>query len=563
MRKVYCSSVGTLGFFILVAVVLATAAAAGELSPDTAEMLAPLSDTEVGEEVEAPEGAGVRSVPFEPLVDPDTYRALKAQARRTPAAQPVEALEKPSEPEPSAAVTQSFTGLNQQEAGNLVPPDTILGVSNTRALEAVNTAVRLFNKSTTPPSVIQTKSLNSFFGASTSQGTLFDPKVYFDRNAVNRRFYVVALQMSGTSDATGFSRIWLAVSRSSDPANLEPANWCRYAINSKRNAGTALSSWADYPGLGVGADKLVISANQFTFPPPPNRVFTFAILRVFNKLIAANNAGACPSIPFFTFQPSSTSGNGGVFTLQPAQHYTSPSSFSGISNPVYLINTIFGTSATYRVWRVSNINPPSLQGPTNVNGNVTYGLQPDAPQSGSAIPLDTGDTRVTQVAGLGNLISGVHGTVCNAGGGANESCVRYVRILVGGAGSTPTATINDQTFFTFGAGNFVFWPGVAVNSAGQAAIAYHRNLNGAGARFLSSLVTLRSGGALVASFFITSGTCTLPASPQTNPPQARTGDYIGAQTNPSDFTSFYLAGERATVISGSCLWQTQIIRLVP
>jgi hypothetical protein len=139
-----------------------------------------------------------------------------------------------------------------------------------------------------------------------------------------------------------------------------------------------LSSWADYPGLGVGADKLVISANQVTFT---NDAFTFAIVRVLNKLIAANNASSCPQLSVFTFQPSSSSGNFSVFTLQPAQHYTNPSSFTGTSNPVYLLNTTRGASSTYRVWRVRNLTPPTLQGPTNVSGNFTYAIQPDAPRT--------------------------------------------------------------------------------------------------------------------------------------------------------------------------------------
>jgi hypothetical protein len=149
---------------------------------------------------------------------------------------------------------------------------------------------------------------------------------------------------------------------------------------------------------------------------------------VLNKLTAANNAsGDCPTIPLFTFQPSNTSGDSGAFTLQPAQHCSGPSSFSGTSNPAYLVNTIYGSSASYRVWRVRNIDPPTLQGPTSVLGNFMYGFPPDADQPDSSTLLDTGDVRVTQVAGLGNAISGVHGTVCNfTGSTPNEACVRPV-----------------------------------------------------------------------------------------------------------------------------------------
>jgi hypothetical protein len=78
--------------------------------------------------------------------------------------------------------------------------------------------VRLFNNAGW---VIATSNLNTFFAASTADGPAFDPKVYFDRNAANRRFYVTALQRD-TGPNT--SRILLAVSRSPGPPNLAFAN---------------------------------------------------------------------------------------------------------------------------------------------------------------------------------------------------------------------------------------------------------------------------------------------------------------------------------------------------
>jgi hypothetical protein len=549
---------GAIGLFIIGIFVLATAATAKDILPVSEEVLAPVSDTAIEKKIGAPETLEEPPVHGLPFVDANTYKVLKARAQTNAASQAEAVLESPLGPEPLVpAVTTSFVGLDQANAGGGFsrPPDTIVGKSNTRVLEAVNSSLRLF---TTVGGVLATKTLNTFFSAAVPQGTLADPKVYYDRNAANRRFYVVALQESGTTDATGISRIWLAVSRSSDPANLEPANWCRYTIDSKRNAGTAYSSAADYTGLGVGADKLVISTNQFRFT---NRTFTFAIIRVFNKLIAANNAAACPGLPVFTFQPSNVLGDGGIFTLQPAQHYTNPSSFTGTSNPVYLVNSIVGlsngTSDAYRVWRVRNLAPMTLQG-TTIAGNFVNSLPPNAPQEGSTILLDTGDTRVTQVAGRGDLISAVHSTGCVVGGPPTVSCVRHMRFSVGqSAAGTLTAIINEQNVFGYGlvggTGTFIFWPGVAVNNVGQTAIAYHRNRNTAGIRFLSSLVTLRTGAANVAPFFITSGTCAQPFT--------RTGDYIGAQTDPSDFLSFWLAGERATLVTGTCKWQTQIIKL--
>ncbi|HEV8676968.1 MAG TPA: hypothetical protein VGX21_23270 [Methylomirabilota bacterium] len=484
-------------------------------------------------------------------VDAASYQALKVQAETDAAAEAPTRLAEVAAGEAEApTITASFAGLDQPGAASggftFVPPDPILAKGRTRVLEATNSATRLF---TTAGGVLATKSLQLFFGApppAGRDGVLFDPKVYFDRLGVNPRFYVVALEKRGTSDATGVSRIWLAVSRGVDPADLEPARWCRYAIDGKRNGGTARSSWADYPGLGVGVDKLVITANQFTFA---SNLFTFAIVRVLNKLVLANNGAACPPLPFvFTFQPSALLQNPAAFTLQPVQHYVAPASSAGVANPVYLVNTVFGTNTRYRVWRVRNL-PPSLQ-VASVQGTFTYGVPPAARQRGSSLRLDTGDNRITQASSgdLRGSFSAVHGTVCNVGGGATESCVRAVAIRVGsGPGGALAASLEDQFTLGLAPGDFLFWPGVADGGSRDSGFAFHRS---SATTFLSSYwavgTTIRP---------LTVGTC-----PQRT---ARTGDYIGAQRDPVDNRSFWFAGERATTLGGVCQWQTRIIRVTP
>ncbi|HEV8307287.1 MAG TPA: hypothetical protein VGW35_06425 [Methylomirabilota bacterium] len=480
-------------------------------------------------------------------VDRATYEALKVQAEHDPAAQAPDRILDAEAPQPADPhIVTSFPGLNRPAAANsgfvFVPPDPIVAKSFTRVLEAANSAVRLH---TTTGAVLDTRSLNVFFGVtpSGSSGLLFDPKVYFDRLGVNRRFYVVALEMR-TSPRV--SRIHVGVSRSSEPGNLGPASWCRYAIDGRRNPGTGLDSWADYPGLGVGADKLVITANQFTFSAGS---FTFAIVRVLNKLVLANNGAACPARPFVsTFQPSAAAGNGAIFTLQPVQHAVAPTSFAGVASPVYLINTIFGTNIAYRVWRVRNLAPVSLQGPVNVQGDFLYGNPPNAVQRGSALRLDTGDNRIPQAssAAANNFVA-VHGTVCNVGGGPTESCIRAIGIRPGsGAGGSLTAGISGQFTLSNAPGDFLFWPGVA-DSPGPLGIGFHAS---SATFFLSSFVFV--GSTLLP---VSVGTC-----PQTT---RRTGDYFGAQLDPSDLASFWFAGERATTIGGRCQWEMRIIRVSP
>ncbi len=283
-----------------------------------------------------------------------------------------------------------FAGLDRPSAANngfvFSPPDTTLGKSPNRVLEGANSALRL---STTVGAILDTKDLNTFFGASTTNGLLFDPKVYFDRLGPNPRFYVVALQRIGIDDTTStndVSRIWVAVSRSGDPASLASTNWCRYNIDGRRNVGTLNSSWADYPEIGVGSDSFLFATNQFRFTD--SNFFTFSVVRVWNKTIASDNAASCPSIPRFRFQPSPTLGHFSTFTLQPAQQYTAPSSFPGTANPAYLVSTRRGTGHAYHVWRVRNVasGSPTMEGLT-LTGR-SYGIPPPSPQPGNSIFIE-------------------------------------------------------------------------------------------------------------------------------------------------------------------------------
>jgi hypothetical protein len=451
------------------------------------------------------------------------------------------------------AVPVNFPGLNRQTAANggfvFNPPDTILGKSPTVAIEAVNSAIRRFNNSGT---VLNTANLNTFFGAPAP--ALFDPKVFYDRNASNPRVYVVGLQRAGDGNASladNVSRMWLAVSRSPNPTNLT-TNWCRYRIDARSEIGTTNESWADYPGLGVGADSLSLTVNNFSFQ---SNVFRFARIHVLNKNVA-NNAASCPALTRFVFQPSATAGNFGLFTIQPAQHYTSPSSGAGTTNPAYYLSTRRGTSNQYFVHRIRNVASGT---PTYNRVTLTgtgYGIPPDGSQPGTATLIDTGDNRVLQVAGIANTLVGELTTICNfTAATPNESCSLTPRITVAvSATGALTATIPENTLAGFGNNVFVHHPSIATDTALRSGGTWE--FNGANVRLSSAALFKAVNAAWSASLTYASGNCSYTGA------TARSGDYSGAQLDPS-LTGFWLAGEQAITIGGSCQWQTRVARLNP
>jgi len=430
------------------------------------------------------------------------------------------------------------------------PPDTILGKSPTRAIEAANSAIRLF---TNTGAALATADLNTFFGAPVADGKLFDPKVFYDRRPGNPRVYAVGLQVSGkgnTNAADNISKLWLAISRSPNPANLTAA-WCRYEIDDRDELGAATESWGDYPSIGAGVDSFSVSLNNFTFT---NDSFRFALIHVFDKAVAADNATTCPTIPLFTFQPSSTAANFGLFTIQAAQHYTAPASRTGVTNPAYFMNTKRGSSNQYVVHRIKNVASGSPLYERVTLTDTAYGIPPNGTQPGTTKTIDSGDNRVLQVAGIGNTIVGEITTVCNfTGGTPNESCTLTPEVDVSfGAGGALAASMAENVFAGSADGIFVHHPSIAVNPSFE--MAANWEINGTG-QFMTSAALIKDPGGI--------WTSVEEYAPGNCPYQLlRAGDYSGAQLDPA-LTAFWLAGEQAITMGSVCQWATRVVKVTP
>ena len=447
-------------------------------------------------------------------------------------------------------VMTSFRGLDKPSAGGRLP-DTTIAVTVGHVIEATNDAVRLMSRDGRKVAEMPT---NTFFGAPISNGDLFDPKIVFDRIGPNRRVYLIALEMTSASQTSG---IWLAVSRSSDPKSLDhQRSWCPYRIDSKSSTPWPTSppspGWADYPGIAVGTTKVVITTNHVSFASP-QRV-SHAEVRVLRKALLADNARRCPPLLGTHMIPASTAMDSDARWLAPVQPLTPPTSSSAAPNPVYLLSANTGPSSTYRVWRVSDApNGPSLNF-AGVSGSFTFDLPPDSPQPGGGTMLDTGDARITQAVSVGNTIWAVHATRCDLGAGSAESCIRAVQIDVGvppGSGAL-TATLRQET--NYGQPDLFFtYPGVAVNRTGLTALIFEAS---GATQPLSAWWTTKA--AAETTFqppnSLSIGTC--------NRAEPRFGDYTGTQTD-VDKPGFWFAGERATMLAGTCQWETQIGGVTP
>jgi hypothetical protein len=242
---------------------------------------------------------------------------------------------------PGSELQLSFNGLDHYDqrtanGGNqwsLEPPDQGLCVGAGHVLETVNTVLRVYDTSGNPQTGVVDH--NTFYGypAEVDRSTgvigpfITDPSCYYDA-ATQRWFHVVlTLEVDPTSGAfLGPNHIDLAVSASSDPAG----SWTIYRVpvqddgtdgtpdhNCSLNPdGTGHGPCiGDYPHLGVDANGVYVTTNEYSLLGPPTE-FHGAQIYAFDKAALVAGAASVNLVQFDTGQQKQPG-----FTVWPA---TSP-----------------------------------------------------------------------------------------------------------------------------------------------------------------------------------------------------------------------------------------------
>ena len=524
------------------ALALLFAAAATSLDAQGVQTFNPISTQTIspttiinGPSGSPPDGEG----PLHFEVGDNALADLKAEAEKgTTAPLPDQVLLLPEGNEPLIG----FGGLSWD---HLNPPDTQVAKSASRLIQMVNSQIGLYDNA---GAQLQVRSMASFFGVPTTPAPPFDPRVIHDRLGANSRYFVVASQYAPALNGNpASSQLLLAVSRSADPTNLNASSWCHYRINTISDTVNTNPTFADYPMLGVGQDKLVISANHHFIV---GGSFTYAVVRAINKTALANNASSCPSALMDLYRPSSTGGNSEIHALQPAVHATAPSSFAGTSNPVYLVSADRSASdPTYWIWRLRNaVGSGQLQ---MVALNTTpYEFPPNAKQPpASTMTLETGDSRILQTSGVGDSLWISQTVACNHGSGTNETCLRIGRLAVGETSGQLSASEPYQHVIGGGENTFLYFPGVVANQDQRTAVPF---LISGTSRFLSSMVTLKqfADADYGRPQTLGAGNCG-----RNTVILQRTGDYVGAALDPN-LTKFWVSAEYAAMLN--CSWWTRI-----
>ena len=416
----------------------------------------------------------------------------------------------PSSPAPSApALDSSFAGLGNPPHGeDVTPPDTMGAAGPNHLVSLLNSDFGVFSKTT--GAVLQKISLQSFWGSlGTGAGEPanfpFDTKVIYDVSS--GRFFAMTLGGTGGTD----SWILVAVSASSNPTG----QWSKWAIDADLDNNSQLfTNWADFPGFGMDAANVYVTANMFN----DSNDFQYGKIWVLPK---AQLLSGSSSITWTEFRNPP----GSSYNMQPAHTFDAAAAeyilFEKSSSQLFMAR--IDTSSGAPVW-----NPPVT---VSVAQFVSSSALPDAPQSGSANTIDTSDTRLLNVVYRSGSLWTVH-TVQSPDAVKTE--VAWYRIDPS-TRSVLSGRISDPT-------RWYYYPSIAINKNGVAAVGFSGS---SGIEYAGGYYTIIQPSSATAEpvTLLKQGEATY--SKTLGGSENRWGDYSATVVDPVDDVTFWTLQEYA------------------
>jgi hypothetical protein len=399
------------------------------------------------------------------------------------------------------------------------PPDCTMAVGPAHVALSVNSTISIYNKAGGAP--VLTRTLTVWFSNVVQGLTIFDPKLLYDQHA--GRYVLLAVAVGQNPNR---SLYLLSVSASSNPLGL----WRNYALNAMVNGSTATNNWADFPALGVDANNLYITSNQFAF----NGGFQYAKIRVVRKAGPYTGGAAV----FFDFVNMKNPNNTTAFTIQPCHTFGAP-------QIEYLVNSNFPSGNSLTVWRITPSGASFALTRTSV-ATGAYSLPPNAPQKGNNAPLNTGDVRVLHAVFRGDSIWCALTTTHSWVAGSSQASIHWFQIR-----AAAPALVQQGIY---GAANLsYFYPACCPDANGNMTMVFARcGTNEYGSVFYTGRRSIDPLGSLQASALLKAGVANYVRVDGSG--RNRWGDYLGVAADPSNSRLIWFYGEFAAAVNTWGTW---------
>jgi len=471
-----------------------------------------------------------------------------------PAASAPQAITGPSAPMPSPI--RNFAGLSFNDTcggiqcGGGWPPDPNGDVGPSHYIEAVNTAVAIYNKAGTLLTSFEENQLWSGVGTTPCNGnSQGDPIVIYDW--LSDRF---VLTWFAFASGSGPFYQCIAAAKSSDPVS---GGWWLYAVH--MDPGTPGSPPAgdinDYGKFGLWHDCLYMAANEFT----PAGAYDGIAFASFSRADLYSGAPLTYSLGYLS--PASN-----AFTLVPSNNQGRGTNAAQPGTPNYFVSES-GTAYAFEVRKFTagtNCGAGgTLSAATNVS-QTSYTFQQGAivPQPNTPKKLDMIDDRIMQKVQYRKIGGGESLWVTHpVGSVSGTTAMQWAQINV--TGGTIVTTPVQQQIYAPDATLYRFMGSLAVDGQGNMALGYTTS-NGS----LPNFPSIAYSGRLA-----TDPPNTLPqtevqliagAGSQTNTcgggPCDRWGDYSAMSVDPVDDCTFWYVNEYYSSQSNGSAgnWQTRV-----
>jgi hypothetical protein len=528
------------------AAITLTAVLAGPLPPDLPTIL--LTDRPIEP---SPLTGGVWNLPYVPPspdtkpefeIEPAPKNAVSADSSVLPAAP---ALVQGTMPTPT--LTFDAMDFNTNGAGH--PPDTNGDVGLNHYMEAVNTSIGIYTKTTGAKATAYT--FNSFWsgagtGTACDTSNQGDPIVLYD--TIGQRWIFMDFAWDNLQDGPYY--FCFGVSQTSNPLG----NYWRYAIRGD----DAAHPWLpDYPKGGVWPDGLYFSANMFdclnsscsSATREDARAYAFNLQKMeAGQSLTANDVQAKDtSTSYFTLMPSNVRG-----TLPPAN---TPNYFVGEDLSIYAWDVF--------KFHVDFTNPLSstFTGPTQVSQANYVTAASSVPEPSPGNNTDTLADRMmflNQYRKIGGAESVWVQHTTGTALASTPTGIQWAQINVTG-GTINTTPVQQQIFNNGADGLNRFMGSLAVDKYGNAALGYNASssLVAPDIRYMGRLVTDTLSQMPQAETTLLPGV-TRSVQTGTCGPSActRWGDYSAMTVDPVDDCTFWYANMYFPVQGGN--WVTRI-----
>ena len=369
--------------------------------------------------------------------------------------------ETPSHQPLTATVVSSFDALEIGDAGaSARPPDPTGAVGPGFFMAAVNVAVSVYDRAGVE--VLGPMRLQSLFSSLPPNDT--DPKLVYD--PYDDAFVLVYLVYSSTKN--DIVVVYIPGSTADDFST-----WCGLIVPGDQVSGDG-KQFADYPSVGLTADRVAITTNNFDFDSglPPGKYDYAQIISIKKSELYDPTCTIVPTLRVFSGNQLRDPDGSKAFTLQAAATV-------GGTEPTTQFLTSFdfngpAVKSNLVLWRLKKQDGKLKLTKVALSvGKVDYppyGRQCDA---GTADEWDTGDLRLVNAsydAGAGTLQT-AHAVAHQFGGGGMESGVRWYEI-------DPASPLSDSTVarkgFVGADGVDTGWPSVVTDSDGVVFVDYSR-----------------------------------------------------------------------------------------